>query len=256
MSPPKPASKRKCPGPDDMPDLPTTHPDVDLDPQFRSYLDSVIEHKIADAIKPHLELIDQLQKTIEDKNRRIKELETQVAQLSGSSKLPPNPSSGLAEGDTLRRFDELEQRGRLWSVRISGVAEKDVITTDQLVMDIGKSIGAEIQPSEIDWSHFNSKPDPVKGRQVIVRFCSRNVRARFLRAKKRLREKDNPFSKLYVNEDLTRPRYQLLSCLLQKRREKVISAAWSFQGNIFFKKRDEDKPVKITNVLGFDLDSV
>ena len=56
---------------------------------------------------------------------------------------------------------------------------------------------------------------------------------------------------------LTRPRYSLLRELNKIRKEKKIFAAWAFQGNIYFKlKENDDKPVKVKNPVDFDVTTI
>ena len=220
-----------------------------MDPQLAEYLDNAIQTRINVAIQPYLELIDELRATILEKDLRIKELEDQLAATKPTNPPPSTPNVN-------NRIDDLEQRSRSWNVRISGAKLQPDQSTDQVVIDIAKSMGVKLDKSDIDWSHRISKPSQEKGQQIIVRFLRRNDRAEFIKARRKLREPNHAYSSVYISEDLTRARYSVLRQLIALRREKKIFAAWSFQGSVFYKTKENDRPSKIMDISAFSSDQV
>ena len=192
--------------------------EYDDDDNGMSEFEQLLELKVELAVKPHLARIDELLLIINEKDQRILELEKELSTLRAAS-----PKSNSAD-DLSSKCDDLEQRSRGWSVRLSGVREdgdkiSPTTNTDAIVLDVAKSIGVNLQATDIDWSHYIGKPDKKKGRQLIVRFSRRNTRREFISARKELRNLQNtdPYSSIYINEDLTKIRFNFLRELQVKR---------------------------------------
>lgn len=219
----------------------------------------LMDHRIAIAIQPHLELIEKLQATIEAKDERIRELEAKLAKLEASpAPAPPVPAPELSTIHS--KLDEFEQRNRQWNVRISGLKEDKAGNTDAIVLDIANTLEVDLSEVDIDWSHYisNQKPSNGNPHQIIVRFARRNIRRRFISARKRLRtlDKNHKYNSVYISEDLTQSRYKLLRTLIQKRKEGKLHSAWSFQGVLYYRLAENSNPTPIKDVLGFDVDSI
>jgi hypothetical protein len=164
-------------------------------------------------------------------------------------------NTSIGTHSTAAKIDELEQRARSWNLRLTGVAP-DVEDTDKLVIDIAASIGVKLNQNDIDCSHYVGSTLQKHGRQIIVRLTRRNVIVKLFKVKKDLRKDDNVFNKVYINEDLTQHRYSMLQRLLLKKREGRIVGAWSHQGRIFYRVDGTSKPVRVSNILEFDPDSI
>ena len=156
-----------------------------------------------------------------------------------------------------RRFDELEQRSRMNQIPINGVKTEipKGTPTDHLVCKIGAEIGVKIEPRDIVRSHFNSKPDPDRGRQIIVRLQRHCDKVQFLQNRKKLRD-SGTFKSIFTHEDLTRKRYAFLSALLSSRKEKKLHSVWSFDGSIYYKLCEHDRPTRIDDIFSFDASKI
>lgn len=218
-------------------------------------LQQFIDQRIHIVLQPHIELIEKQKAIIDEQHQRIRELEAQLAARDSTSAVA---TPDLPIMNIFSKLDDNDQRSRAWNLRLSGIMNQDAKSTDPIVLDVAKTLGVDLKADDIDWSHYTSKPDATKGRQLIVCFRSRNIRRDFISARKRLRElpKDNQYSSVYVSEDLTRIRYNLLRSLQQKRKDGKLHAAWSFQGRLFFKTAPEAKPTKISEPHVFDVDSL
>ena len=133
--------------------------------------------------------------------------------------------------------DSFEQYSRRNSVRISGYLESFGESTDDIVLSIVRDLHVEIIKSDIDRSHRVSKPTPQRPgrsstqdkprpRVILVKFAKYNARQQLYEMRKDLRNSENEtMKKLFVNEDLTKKRSQLLydaRCLF--RVEKLTAA--------------------------------
>ena len=82
-----------------------------------------------------------------------------------------------------------------------------------------------------------------QGPLYIVKFASYRYRQRFFNARKLA--KDNGYKDVYINEDLTHYRNDLLYQARKLVKSKCLLGAWSADGNILV--RDDDKKVhKVT----------
>ena len=138
-------------------------------------------------------------------------------------------------------LDAAEQYSRRNCLRLSGFAESSGENTDDIVIEMGRAIGANVSLQEIDRSHRvgrkhndrdggNHKP-----RDIIVKFVSYRSRQSFY--KKRGAAKDNGYRGKYVNEDLTRKRSSVLFKCRELKRDGRIQDAWSSDGKIVIKDR-------------------
>ena len=143
-------------------------------------------------------------------------------------------------------------------VRVNGVpielCRNDNTDTSNLVCDIAREIGVEIQPDDIELSHFNSKPSP-SGRQILVEFKHHANKVKFLKSRQKLRT-SMKFRSVYLNEDLTPARYALLKKLIELRKDKKLFSAWTYNGTIFYKLLQKDRPAKIDDVIRFDISTL
>lgn len=88
-----------------------------------------------------------------------------------------------------------------------------------------------------------------------MEFRDPKVKLGLLSSRKKLRDSPNKdLRNLFINEDLTRPRYLLLRALQALRKEKRLHTAWSFGGRIYYKLSDskDEKPTLVKNPLSFD----
>ena len=163
--------------------------------------------------------------------------------------------------------DELEQYSRRNSVRLSGLTEK---ADEYVVKGVGVLVKLNhvmcmtppIDISEIDRMHRVGKPEANRTRPVLIKFATYRSKRRVLERRRLL----NPAkrtealqtlrdvmigpeteeeaqanhiqkqeSRLYLNDDLTRRRAQLLYECRQAKKKQLISDCWSYDGPIIVK---------------------
>lgn len=141
--------------------------------------------------------------------------------------------------------DALEQYGRRNILRISGIKEQSDEETDDIVLQLANDLDVPMTKQDIDRSHRVGKLDtrtqsggtgrmrkPV--RDIIVKFSTYNARHRLFQKRKELRETDNELLKsVYLNEDLTKFRSEILFEARSLRRAKKLNSAYSSDGKIF-----------------------
>ena len=181
-------------------------------------------------LKGEIQLLQSSVKSLTDENKSLKD---QNASLQ---------SQVLAIG---RDSEELEQYTRRNSVRITGIPEAAGESTDALVLDLSKEMKSDITTSDIDRSHRVGPVKDNQSRPIIVKFATYNARRRFFGSRKSLKE--NPGRRqVFVNEDLTRARNNLLYQARRLTKASKLAGAWSTDGNIFIKTHAGSR-IRITN---------
>lgn len=138
--------------------------------------------------------------------------------------------------------DALEQYTRRENLRITGLPEVEDESTDTLiesVKSLGEAIAVNISDSDVSAIHRLGRRTQNKCRQVIVRFTNRNVRNRFLAARKKLKDSER-FKRIYMSEDLTQLRFKLLHIVKDC---DEVKAAFTRDGKIHATVKDGSKVV-------------
>ena len=104
-------------------------------------------------------------------------------------------------------------------------------------------MNVEITEDDIDRSHILSKLNNNKAR-IICRFRNWKIKNRVYSAKRLL--KNNP-DKIFITEDLTQPRRDLVEKLRQLRKDGKICTYWTADGKIFVKVTNESEKKLIEN---------
>ena len=163
--------------------------------------------------------------------------------------------------------DELEQYTQRNSIRLTGLTEATNENVYDIVMTIFNEemgVSPPISPQEIDRIHRVGKPDPTKKRSILIKFATYRSKKRvvtnrrFLNPMKRA-ERDRAHDtgntsndnnlratttttptdrRLYINDDLTIRRQELLYRCRQMKKSKKIADCWSTDGTILIKTID------------------
>lgn len=130
------------------------------------------------------------------------------------------------------KSDELEQYQRRNSIRVFGVPETSDENTDDLVLQVAASVGANININMIDRSH-RVGPKTDKPRPIIAKFTSYRFRQEIYSKKKNLKG-----SKITIREDLTASRLSVLRAAITR---FGVRRVWSSDGTIIILKPDGTK---------------
>ena len=108
------------------------------------------------------------------------------------------------------KLDAIEQYTRRDSIKIFGVEEKEGEDTNELVVNVAKSIGVNISTSDISVSH--RMPSKTGKKPIIAKFTRRDTKTAIMKCKKKLKSINERSNKrpVYINEDLSSMRAKLL----------------------------------------------
>ncbi len=137
-----------------------------------------------------------------------------------------------------RLADTSEQYSRRNCLRLSRVKESADEFTDNVLLDLFKDMGSGVALSDIDRSHRVGKPKAGKPREMIVKFATYRARQKVIRNRTAL--KTSGHTGVFVNEDLTQFRSELLYEARQLVKAKKIAGAWSSDGTVLVKTVNDE----------------
>ena len=151
--------------------------------------------------------------------------------------------------------DSLEQYTRKYNVEIHGFPEQQDANLKDIISSIAGKLNVNIRSQDIDIVHrLYRKPPTVK--PIIVRFSSytKKQEARF-----KLREVDlsslfpgEASHTLYINENLTSRRKELLAKTLSLKKDKSYHRVWTKDGKKFLRLSEGTKAIKIYEEADLD----
>ena len=106
---------------------------------------------------------------------------------------------------------------RRYLLRMSGIPEHLNESTDNIAVDIASAVSVDLDLSEIDRGHCVGKSRTGCLRDIIIKFSTYRARQKLYKCITTL--KDRGHKGVYINEDLTKHR----SDLLDKARQRVNS---------------------------------
>ena len=151
--------------------------------------------------------------------------------------------------------DDLEQYTRKNSLEIHGVPESAYTSTEEVVLKLAGAINVDVKPEDIEISHklYSKGVKP-----VIVKFQNHKVKSNLYKARTKLRNVrvSDLFpsataatrvasERIFLNENLTSFRRELLKQANKKRKEGLLVSAWSMDGKIFIKTSPEGRPLRV-----------
>lgn len=141
-------------------------------------------------------------------------------------------------------IEELEHYGRRNSLRFHNVpiTKEELNKTDDKIVDICKQhLKIDITADDINRSHIIGKIHH-ESCQLICRFRNWKIKNQIFKQKKHLKSNAN---RIYITEDLTRYRQQLVSKIQIARKERKIESFWTNDGRLFLKKTSNSPKVLI-----------
>ena len=138
-----------------------------------------------------------------------------------------------------QQADQAEQYSRRNCLRISGYKEQQNEDTDEIVMKLASDIGCNLQLTDIDRSHRIGRPAGRgdRPRDIIVKFSTYRNRQKLYKQRTALKVNGHPG--VFVNEDLTKLRSGLLYNARKLLKAKLIKGAWSSDGIILVKDKND-----------------
>ena len=195
---------------------------------------NIISHNFQDQIKTIV--TDAIESVVHKINNRLDYLENE------NKTLKSRVSDLEAKLDDANEAqDKANQYSRRNCLRISGLKESSQEDTDAIILDVAKTIGAEITLGDIDRSHRLGRPSNTqkngKPRDIIVKFTSYRSRAKMFKQKSKLRV--SKFKGTFINEELTHTRSAIYFECRRLAREHHIINTWTSDGTIIVKSKED-----------------
>ena len=146
-------------------------------------------------------------------------------------------------------LDDLEQYSRRECLEIRGIPLSDSEDTNEIVVELGKCMGLEIEEDDISVSHRipNRRKDRKQNLAIIVKFVRRDSKDAYYKARNRLKDittKDLGYdqsNKIFINENLTERRKELFWECLKFKKQENYSFIWTINGRICLRKNQESR---------------
>ena len=151
----------------------------------------------------------------------------------------------------------LEQYTRKKSLEICGIPDSAYSSTKEAVLQLAEKLGVPLSPEDINISHTIKR----KGAGVIlVKFQTHKAKSRFYKARIKLKNIRLPDvfpnasiatrvaagqGRIFINENLTTYRKDLLRKANDKRKDGVVISAWLLDGKMFVKTSPSGTPIRI-----------
>ena len=162
-------------------------------------------------------LVLTLQQELEDARRKTDEQEEEISQPYDLQ-------------------DSLEQYTRKNSLEIHGIPENVYSSTEEAVLEVAKALEVEVRPDAMEISHHLK--GEVGAKPIIVKFFSHKKKAKLHKQRTKLRNTSLSvvfpessaasivsYKGIYINENLTSFRRELLKEANKKRKNNIISSA-------------------------------
>ena len=162
----------------------------------------------------------------------------------------------MEETDLLKEeIDDLEQYTRKNSLEIHGVPEDAYTSTEEVVIKLGEVLEAPISSEDIEISHKLK----TRNKAIIVEFLNHKVKSKLYKCRVKLKHvkpadvfPSASYSaaidrepRLFINENLTAYRRDIMKKANGMRRDQLIQSAWTLDGKVFVKTSPEGQPVRI-----------
>ena len=210
---------------------------------IEAFKDPSVAEQMAAAFAPHLERI--ADKMCERLDAKVKIMTQQLQARDQKIQSLENTVNILQ-----LKIDDQEQYSRRESLRISGIPEMASENTDQIVMTLCNETprcDPPLQDSDLARSHRSGDIEKTN-RVILAKFSTYKIRDRVIRARTNLKDfnkdNDNP---IYINEDLTKRKADLLYRARQFKKEKLILDTWTWDGLVRIK--DNMRKVHVINTI-------
>lgn len=156
------------------------------------------------------------------------------------------------------RVEVLEQQARANNLEVQGVPEKQGENLLSIIKKIGDFIECPITSDEIDTVFRARSRNTNSPKPIVVRFSSKKKRDDILTCAKSKRKAtaspttglqvENVSSQLFINEHLTASTKTLLMKTKEMTRMKNYKYTWIRDGNVFVRKIDQSRVVRISSL--------
>ena len=197
--------------------------------------------------------VTKLQKELKDQNTYVASLEIELNRVKNTVKEQKENIEELQVS-----FEELEQYSRKNSVEIHGIPEDIDAQTDEIVCKVAEAVGVEMTAEKIEISHRLYRKQGIK--PIIVKFANHNDKTKLYKARTQLKNvtlssifpsslsSGQRNHRIFINENLTNYRREMMSLALQKKKDGKIISFWSLDGKVFIKTAPSGRPRKMLSI--------
>lgn len=194
--------------------------------------------------------IEVLKKHLQEKDNIIQSLRDDVDKIK-------NKISNTVTRDELESVErdviDVQQYNRRNNVEISGLPE-ELTDLQDTVINIGKAIGVQIKPDDIQAAHRLRKDRNHRGpRKIIARFVNRKTAESLIRSSKQFKhretvEKAGLRETIFINNSLSNYSKYLWGKAKSLKRKNLINKFWCYNGTVNVLINDHDDPIKIRHI--------
>ena len=192
----------------------------------------------------------QLRKSLEFTQTEVQELKscnvfltTRIEALEAREKIVDKTIHDLEE-----KYDDNKQYSRKFNLEIHGIPERKEEGIVQRILDLAKTIDADIQEEDIDICHRLYKAEG-KARPIIVKFTNHDSTYEIYSKRLWLRKVDNRekfgVERVFINENLTSRRALLYSKVRKRVKDNPVWKTWTMDGKIFLRKAPTGRSIRI-----------
>ena len=197
--------------------------------------------------------VEKLKKDLVSQNKYVASSELELGRVKKASKQQKSDIEDLQVN-----LDQLEQCTRKNSLEFHSIPEDVGIPTDEIVCKASQAVGVEMEPEKIEISHCLNRKKGIK--PIIEKFANHKDKAKCYKA--RIRLKDVTLStifptylgtsladqRVFINENLTGYRSEMMKLAIEKRREEKILSTWSLDRKIFVKTSPSGRPRQMFSI--------
>lgn len=197
--------------------------------------------------------VENLKRDFTKQNQYVASLELELEREKKAAKQQRSDIQELQES-----LDDLEQYSRKNSVEIHGIPEDIGISTDEVVCKVAAAVGVQIEQNDIEISHRLYRKKGAK--PIIAKFANHKDKAKLYKARVQLRNvtlstvfpsysTTGPAGqRIFINENLTRYRNEMMKLAIEKRKDGKILSTWSLDGKIFIKTSPSGRPRQMFSI--------
>ncbi len=139
---------------------------------------------------------------------------------------------------------KLEQNNKMSNLRIAGLEEEEDEDVKGKVIDLAKQLKTKLDQKDIVDARRMGPGKIGKTRDILIKFASRSKCDSLYKNREMLHQTTIP---VFVNEDLTQRRSQLFYEARRLKKQGRVFGAWSQQGNIIIKVKEQSQPKAVAN---------
>ena len=183
--------------------------------------------------------IDDLKKKVDDIESTLLAKGTEISKLQHDTSVNDKSVKALKNRVSTLEADveEFEQYKRRNNLRISGISEEENEDIFKKLKDLcNDKLDCDIVDEDIIQVKRMGKPGK-PNRQVLVEFSSLRIQQKVFAAKKKLKPVTNTTQSIWLNEDLSPKRSQILYSARNAKRQGLLEDCWSYRGVILVKTK-------------------